>query len=217
MTKKIPMSFLQRRPQKAADKKENLQNPKILEVNLIKDEARVVFDWNKNLSLLFLVLFIAALLVVEVYIGLNWWEKEESANSQTLDTNVATVVREIAAIKNQADNALTYKTKSVLVNDLLNNHVYWTNFFNWLEKNTLSTVKYDGFNGDLSGNYSLAATAATYSQASWQVKAFLDDPLTRSVDVSTVSAGSGISRDAGPGVNFSLLLQVNPEIFKTKP
>ena len=55
-------------------RKHELQNPKILEVNLIKEESPIVFDWNKNLMVAGFVIALAMLLLVEVYIGLNWWE-----------------------------------------------------------------------------------------------------------------------------------------------
>ncbi len=193
-------------------KKHELQNPKILEVNLIKEEAEISFDWNKNLLVLALVLFLAGLLVTEVYFGLNWWETQEAAQLQVLSDKVVKLDSEAAALKKSASAALSYKEKSAVFTDLLNNHIYWNNFFSWLEKNTLSSVRYEGFSGSTDGTYSLAATADSYADISWQVKAFLNDPLVQQVQVA--NAASAKSKTKSDRVSFSILLKINPSIFK---
>jgi len=205
-------------PQKTKGKmsaaRASAQNPKILEVNLIKDEGQTFFDWNKNLSILALVIFLAGILVVEVYFGLNWWESQEAARLEPIRISVAEANAATAKLKNQTSDALNYKDK---VNDfslLLNDHIYWSNFFNWLERNTLSTVQYDSFEGGLDGSYTLSATAPSYADISWQVKSFLNDPKTKKVEVLSAS-NSRDKEAAAPGqVKFEILLQVDPAIFK---
>lgn len=203
---------------KKANKKEGnrkyLQNPKILEVNLIKDEAKIFFNWNKNLLVLTLVLFLAGLFVVEIYLGLNWWEKQETLQAQSLTENISKINQEVSKLKNQVSAALLYKEKSAVFTELLNNHIYWSNFFSWLEKNTLSSVKYGGFSGDLSGDYTLDAKTDSFADVSWQVKAFLNDSLTQEVEVKNATAAKGRDRTKPAEVNFTLSLKVKPEIFK---
>jgi len=206
--------FLQKRKlNKSNDKKKHeLQNPKILEVNLIKEEAAVSFDWSKNLLVLILVLFLAGLLVTEIYFGLNWWEEQEAAQVQILSDKTAKLDAEATKLKKTASAAVSYKEKSAVFTDLLNNHIYWSNFFSWLEKNTLSSVRYGGFSGNLDGTYSLAATTDTYADVSWQVKALLNDPLVKHVEVT--SAGSSKSQTTAGRVSFGIVLKINPDIFK---
>lgn len=207
--------FKPKKGKKEETKKNTLQNPKILEVNLIRDEVRISFDWNKNISILMVVLFITGFFIAEIYFGLNWWEKQELIKAQSLNDNISQVNREISKIKAAADEALAYKDKSAEVSRLLNEHVYWSNFFNWLEKNTLSTVKYDAFSGDTLGVYSLNAKALSYAEVSWQVKAFLNNQYVKKVEVATVSSAAKDKKtNAVPGVNFSLNFQLSPDIFK---
>jgi len=211
------MLFFKPKKGKQEETKKNLlQNPKILEVNLIKDEVKISFDWNKNISILMVVLFITGVFVAEIYFGLNWWEKQEIVRAQTLEDDILKVNRDITKIKGTADAALNYKDKSVELSRLLNEHIYWSNFFNWLEKNTLSTVKFDSFGGDANGKYSLNAKAISYAEVSWQVKAFLNDPLVKKVEVTSVnsSAGKDKGKTADSGVNFSLSFELDPAIFK---
>lgn len=202
-------------PASAPARRVVLQNPHILEVNLIKDEAVISFDWNKNLMVLVLVLALAGLVVMEVYFGLGWWADQETAR---LTANKALVDQANAAtaqLKNQTAAALAYKAKSADFSLLLANHVVWDNFFSWLERNTLSTVQYDSFSGGLDGNYTLNATAVSYADAAWQVKAFLADPLTKAASVTEVTGGQSKDPTKAGRVSFSLSLQVDPGIFKT--
>lgn len=213
------MLFLKRKKssKKEEVKKNILQNPKILEVNLIRDEVRISFDWSKNISILTIVLFVVGVFIIEIYSGLNLWEKQELVKIQALNADTAKVNREISNIKDKADEALAFKDKSAELGKLLDKHVYWSNFFNWLEKNTLSTVKYDGFTGDTGGSYTLNAKALSYAEVSWQVKAFLADPIVKNVEVLNVN--SSLSKDnrgqtSETGVTFSLNFTLDPEVFK---
>jgi hypothetical protein len=192
----------------------SLQNPKILEVNLVKGQAFISFDWHKGLVVLFLVLALAAALVAEIYFGLDWWETQELTKAQNLSAQTAATNAEVVQLKQQINAALNYKAKSADFSALVANHIYWTNFFGWLEKNTLSTVKYNGFSGDLSGTYTLAATAPTYADVSWQAKALLNDSWTEKVEVLSAAAAKCSNRNQPGAVGFNLTLQVNPRIFK---
>ncbi len=207
--------FKSKKQDKGKIQKNILQNPKILEVNLIKDEVRISFDWNKNISVLLFTLFIAGFFIAEIYFGLDWWEKQEVAKAQSLNENISQVNREISKIKATADEALAYKDKSVEVGRLLSEHIYWSNFFNWLEKNTLSTVKYDGFSGSTDSVYSLSAKAYSYAEVSWQVKAFSKNEFVKNIEVLSVTSGkTGKLKSAEGGVNFSLNFELSPDIFK---
>lgn len=213
----VPMLFFNRKIKSNEFKKHVLQNPKILEVNLIKDEIRISFDWNKNLSVLAIVLFITALFLAEIYWSLTWWEKQENLRLETLTAKTTQVNQEVQKLKNAADEALAYKAKALAATNLLNNHVYWSNFFSWLERNTLSTVKYGDFKGDLNGTYALSAKTKTYADVSWQVKAFSNSSTTKAVNVSTASINSeeaGGEKVKEQEIDFILQLEVSPEIFK---
>jgi len=157
--------------------------------------------------------------MVEIYFGLNWWGEKEKAQAETLNLNIAKTNAEIVKVKSKADEALIYKEKSIAVSHLLANHVYWSNFFSWLEKNTLSTVRFDSFSGDTKGVYTLTAKALSFSEASWQVKAFLNDPLVKKAEIDSVNFSSGKDKanssvSAAKGVDFTLNFELNPDIFK---
>ena len=208
------MLFFNQKKGKQEETKKNIdQNPKILEVNLIRGEVKISFDWNKNISILLVVLLITGAFLTEIYYGLDWWGQQEVAKAQVLKDSIDKVNIDISKIKSKADEALTYKDKSVEVSYLLSNHVYWSNFFNWLEKNTLSTVQFDGFSGKTDGIYNFGAKALSYAEASWQVKAFLNDPFVKKVEVTQVSSTASKEKGSGSGVSFGIHLEVDPKIF----
>lgn len=191
-------------------------NPEILEVNLVRDEVGVDFNWGKHLLSLFLTLLISAALVAEIYYGLDWWQKEEEDKTAIIKMEYEGTTSQIKNISNNAKDFSTFKNKLNLTKELADNHVYWSNFFNWLEKNTLNSVTYSDFSGDISGKYSLAATAKTFGDISWQAKAFKDSTWTDSVSIDSGSSGSSeASASSTPEstVSFTIDLQVKPHIF----
>ncbi|HNU81501.1 MAG TPA: hypothetical protein PLA05_02340 [bacterium] len=194
------------------------QNPKVLEVNLIKSEMPVDFEVGKNIGTLLFALVIAALFVAEVYLGLNWWSDYENVRMLAAETKFNQVSKEIKALKTESDQILAFKQRADLANTLLENHIYWTNFFNWLEKNTLSSVSYLGFQGDKSGVYSLDASAKTFRDISWQTRAMLESPAVISVHVnkgeSERPTDSGGAEAEVENIKFNLDLVVDPNIFK---
>ena len=207
------MFSLNLKPNNKETKKVLISNPKILEVNLIKEDSVASFNWGKNLLFAFLVFLVAALLVVEIYFGLDWWGNQEAIKVQATETEISKLNQDISVLNNQSDAALRYQDKAIVLSDLLDNHIYWSNFLNWLEKNTLSTVQYQSLEGDTSGVYSFSAVSKTYADISWQTKAFLNDPLTKKVSVSAATSPKAKDKITAREVDFNINLEVSPAIF----
>ncbi|MDP3836750.1 MAG: hypothetical protein Q8Q67_01480, partial [bacterium] len=193
-------------------------NPKVLEVNLIKDERQVSFDWQHNFSTLLFSLFVAALFLVEIYVGLNWWANYEEERALATEAKFSAISKEIKDMRTESDEILAFKQRSDIAHQLLNNHIYWTNFFNWLEKNTLSSVNFAGFSGGTDGVYQLAASTKTYRDISWQTRVMLQNPAVLSVRVDSGSSakgeGEGKEKLEAETVNFTLDLKIDPQLFK---
>lgn len=190
-------------------------NPDILDVNLVKDEVAVEFDWRRHILFTFVVLVLAAALVAEIYYGLSWWQKQEEERAEGLKAEHATISRQIKNINANAKDFVGFRDKLSLTEQLMDNHIYWTNFFNWLERNTLNSVTYTNFDGDISGDYIMSAQGSKFSDVSWQTKSFKDSPMVVSVRVD--EGVSGKSDERAPiqnnSVLFDIVLKVKPEIF----
>jgi len=115
---------------------------------------------------------------------------------------------------------------------LLDNHIYWTNFFKFLEKETLRDVYYPeglsfGINKSASADGSLVITTVSrnFDTVTKQNKVFVKSPNVLKVDVgqqepllavnATSTEGMIINRprDYENAVKFPLTLQLNPNLF----
>ncbi len=232
------MLFGGKKKQQQVEENKILNNPKILEVNLIKEEERLDFDWKKGIKALVFALGVTIFIIVELYLGLDWWQKDEEARLEEVKIKTSAVSKEISEFRKSAAAALSYQDKTLEVDKLLGEHIYWTNFFKWLESNSLSTVSFGSFSGANDGRYTLAGTAGSFAEVSWQVQQFSNDPLVLNVESMTVSSGEERTKEeiaaqaaeaaAAPanegeenvrptepaGVSFNLELEIDPIIFK---
>lgn len=201
------------------DRSDLLDKANILEINLVKDQVSVFFDWYKNLAFLFVLVFLCFLFVIEIYLGLSWWQNynQNANNYEYEDFNLTELSSELRQIKEETNEALVFQDKLNKVAYLLNNHIYWTNFFDYLEDNTLEGVKYTQFSGNLSGEYSLDTIASNYPLIGKQSNKYLESENVSSAVVSSASLQE-IKDEENDVVNsfvvFTTDLTINPEIFK---
>ncbi|MCF7820364.1 MAG: hypothetical protein K9M44_02750 [Candidatus Pacebacteria bacterium] len=202
--------------EKGVDREERLGEGEILEINLVKDQVSVFFDWYKNLAFLVIFIFLAFLLVAEVYWALSWWQNynQNSSNYNHNSSSLVSLSQEIREIKGPADKTLAFQNQLSRVSYLLENHIYWTEFFDYLEENTLEGVKYASFSGGLTGRYSFSSIASDYPLVGRQAQRYFESELV--IDVSVDSASLEIQGEDGASsvVNFNIDLEISPEIFK---
>lgn len=194
-----------------------------LKTNLIiEGEAAAFVDWKKNSRQLALVVSTVCLSLALVYVVMIFWEKIAVERAEYLTQKIEQSRREIAGLeedirKNKMDS---FQKKLKLARNLLDSHVYWTDFFSFLEKNTLANVYYNaGFSGNTSGIYSIQARTDNFSAIRDQVKAMrLDDAVVRATagsgeEIGDKKGGGGAKKDDPYNIEFDLELVVKPEIF----
>lgn len=184
----------------------------VLETNLIKGEIITFFDWHRKIIILINAILIPVFLVAVIYFGLIYYQKQNQAK---IDEQVKKL-SELAAEVKQAEAGLKeitdFQTRLKTVSQIFAKHIYWTNFFKFLEDNTIKDVYYGGFTGDTSGTYSLDALASRFSNISEQVDILKNsDKIT---DVQTIG-GEFITGDAEnkARVKFNLNLSILKNIF----
>lgn len=228
------MSLLKQNKENKPSSDQAFKNPKILEVDLIKQEISLEFNWKKNLFSLFFIFGTFIIILIELYFGLNWWQKDEEQRLEAIKAESELLRADINQSREDARAALTYQDKTEVITPLLDNHIYWSNFFSWLEKNTLSTVKYTNLDLKLNSDFAFSAHANSFAEVSWQVKQFLDDPFVKDVEVATASAnGHALTQEQlaqlasegasladlnlasrAPEVSFSIEFSLDQDIFK---
>jgi hypothetical protein len=196
--------------------------PKILKTDLIKDEVTVFIDWKKNIKNLSANLAMAIIIIAIAFFGLELWGKSSAQQVKTLDNEIKNLAQKINQSKAEIKEIDNFQKKLNLASKIIEKHIYWTNFFNFLEKDTLPSINFTGgFKGDTSGNYNFAAVAPSFNDLTDQVRVFkadTDNVLTVDVSKGALSGGTGNTQTAGQSTNqtnieFNLLLGVNPKIF----
>ncbi|MCX6795822.1 MAG: hypothetical protein NT165_03825 [Candidatus Falkowbacteria bacterium] len=231
---------LEKKPKKSLFAKNDFHNPEILDLDLVRQASEGTINWHYYINSIIIAASMVCLVVAQSYFIISWWQ-DNAITSESIIRKTEIAQKEIKVVQKTADDALSFSNRADQITPLLDQHIYWTNFFRYLEKNTLSTVYFPGFSGDTNGSYSFSATANHYSDINWQVKNFLADDntisasvgagsslggqdptgaLTTSTDPTVIAEAQRMAkekRSSGPqGVSFSIALKVKPEIFFIK-
>jgi hypothetical protein len=184
---------------------------KALQVNLVKDEIVKYFNWQRGSLVILISIFSTLALISFIYWGISVWgsSNQASQNGNYLQQYYK-ISKELNSLNAQVAEIKSFKVKLDQANFLISRHIYWTNFFNFLETNTLSNVYYSGFSGTISGDYSLSATCDNLAAIDPQIKKFLANPLVKKVAVDSGSMGDSKGNSA---VSFSMAFTLDPKIF----
>lgn len=193
------------------EKKAEWERTDVLETNLIEGEMVSFFNVKKNISFLIIVFSLVILILGGSYLGMYFWTKEINKTTEDSTRVSGAQNQQITVLEKEKKEIYTFGRKLELVEYLLNNHVYWTNFLRFLEENTLNEVYYISFSGDLGGSYGLPAVTQNYSLIDKQIETFLKNKEVNEVSVKSGQFGAGSTDKAS--VIFNLDLKINPNIF----
>lgn len=189
-----------------------------VKANLVKDQGVLFFNWKEKVLTLILSLILCSLAISLVYVGLLIWQKERLNDNKTTLANYDAINIEISKNEKEIQEIIDFNKKLDVVNYLLSNHVYWNNFFTFLENNTLKDVYLSSFSGDLTGKYKIPAVARNLDSISMQLEVMKAYNMVRSIQYSasqTVNGNPG-SKTTPPTpatIKFLLEVSVDPKIF----
>lgn len=184
----------------------------VLEVNLVKEEIVKYFDWQKGLLVFLFAIFFSLSFLSLIYWGVSWWFDNRQITSSSLNAQeYFRIGKEIKELEPELNEVLAFKEKIDLSNSILDSHIYWTNFFDFLENNTLSNVYFSSFSGDISGNYQFSATSDSINAINAQIKKLLDNPYVKNARVDSTNIGT--DNEGAPKISFNLFFLVDPKIF----
>jgi len=208
----------------------------VVHTNLIRGQRGMFLNWQSKLLWLLLFVALAGLASVAAYGFLLILEKDKISSTSGTFTNLTSIITQIQSEEVYAEEILSFNNKLLAVDYLLNNHIYWTNFFKFLEDYTTNDVYYEKFSGDLSGKYLVPAVAKDYSSVSTQLRV-LQSATDKVMGVDTggaASANKGVTPVAvstpiagdqtatstptpSGNVKFDLNLTLNRSIFIKEP
>lgn len=167
---------------------------------------------RKDITQLIVSFLISVLIGSAAWGGVYLYGGKEREAIQSVRVERAAIETDITTIEKNKGVLLAYQTKLTAFNNLFKDHIYWTQFFEELEKNTLPNVTYDAVS--ISTNYttSLSAHTTDYASVGKQLIAFQNaKSFVTSVEITSANAALSPT-GAISGVNFSVKLIIDPKV-----
>jgi hypothetical protein len=176
-------------------------------INLVPEGFRQKKE--KTSKKLVIIPIVLAVITGIVCAGLFFYEKTLSDKVSGLDNEIDQINQKIS---NELDTeVISFQKHLNNLKKMLDDHIYYSNVFGLIEKNTVPTVSFESFNGDVSSRkVQLEGKAISFSSLAKQVVAFREAEEISRVDFSSASIGT----DGGIGLDISLFLK--QEMFEYK-
>ncbi|MDP3964774.1 MAG: hypothetical protein Q8Q20_03935 [bacterium] len=192
-----------------------------LDVNLMPADLIEGLDPKRRLFQYMIALIVSCLVVGGAYLGLSYYEQSIHQDSENLAKQINEVEKTIEDLRDEQRAALVLKSRIDHVTELLDKHVYWSNFFTLLEKYTLSEIQYENFSGSFvqgtAPSFSMNALGKDFQSIAKQIKAF-EEATDFITQVNVLSGNQTAASETSPSaVNFPLQISVKEEIFYKVP
>jgi hypothetical protein len=200
---------------KASRKKEERKSG-FLDVNFIPAElsGRNEVPFARKLVISEILIFLSVLIVGGAFLGLIWYQVIVSQRVAVIEKEIVILQQSISNREKLKGEALRTQDYLELVSQLLDRHIYWTKFFDLLEKNTIDDVFYTNFS--MVGQEKLVITAVgkDYYSVGRQLLAFQQaKDFIKNVSIDAASAEIDPKSQNYDKINFTVSLEFLPEVF----
>jgi len=191
------------------------QEDDILITNLIKGQEFTFFNWRQAIIINIISVLLTVLIIGAGWGYLTWKISQQEVTLSKAQKEAIMKQTELLAIEKEIDEIDNLRVKTKEVKNILDKHIYWTNFFTYLENNTLPEVHYKKFIGDLTFEYKIPGSALSFDSYIAQMENWQKD---NEYTITAKSSGAKIIAQTGadnPGkiAEFDLELKVDPKIF----
>ncbi|MFA6307181.1 MAG: hypothetical protein WCV70_04395 [Patescibacteria group bacterium] len=185
---------------------------RVLETNLIQGELVNFFDWRSKVAISLSAILAPIFIVGAVYYGLAFYQKSNQAKNLAQAEKFAQLEQDIGKEESSIKEILDFQSRLKIVTQIFKQHLYWTNFFNFLEDNMIKDVYFKNFSGDTGGNYTMNATAVNYSNIPEQISVLKNNKKITSVEANGGDLATGDDKNES-SVKFNLKFSVSKNIF----
>jgi len=184
----------------------------VLETNLINEEIVTFFDWQEKIIPLASAILASIVAAAAIYYGIAFYQKSNQSKNLEQAQKFQELEKTIALEEPGVKEINVFGGKLKIVSQIFAQHLYWTNFFKFLEDNIIKNVYFTDFSGDTSGNYSLNALASSYGDIDQQVMVLKNNKDVTKVEVSggEMVGGDEINKTL---VKFILKFSISKKIF----
>ncbi len=185
------------------------------EINLIPGTYFAPKGWKQISLSIGIAVFVSAGLIGLAFGGLHLWRIQLDKQTAAIDTQIESVKNRILLYNDQEPEMSALGNRVELVAQLLNKHVYLTNFFKLLEKYTLPDVYYDGASVSASAtSITLSAHGSSFETISRELQLMGLPEAQEFVTKATISNAQLTKNEDGVDqVNFNIELNLNPNLF----
>lgn len=186
----------------------------VLRVSLIPEEGgKPVKSGNGGLRIVIAVAILSAVAVAAGYGVAQAMAGQRAAEIRNVDAVIAQTDARIAEADQNLAAARRAGKQLGAVRKLLDTHVQWTRFFDYLEKNTIPTVTFTQLRSESVGTVTLDGLASSFAAAAEQIVVF-----RTSTGVVTAAESGGMAADVAPngevrGVRFTATLTLAPSLL----
>jgi len=164
---------------------------------------------NKLISMLSVWLIVAIIILVGIFTVISFYGLKVTEEGLALEVEIEELDKEIAKYSGDLNDAEGWQLKLSAVDSLLRSHVYWTNFFDVLEKTTLPEVYYSGFTASLvNSDINLASYAKSFTTVAEQLIAYERFP-----EIFGGFSVAEASLDEGIGISYNALVNLYRDVF----
>src|SRR3989344_332897 len=195
--------------------KENRQN---LDVNLMPEDvaAKIDIAFPKKFGGTITTLLVVGLFIAGSYVGLLWYQNRLDQQIEAIEKDIHDLDAKITSAEVRQTEIIDLQERLKLIRELLENHMYWTKFFEMLEQNTIQEVYYTNFSMTGTDRLILSAIGRDFSSAAKQMVVFQNaKEFISDVRIDAVS-GELDQNDNIVQTNFNIVLTIAPGVF-TQP
>lgn len=195
------------------------ESVKLLDINLIPEGFGRRFEAQLGKKILGLAISaVASCLIIVVASLIISHYKYQVGN------DISAVAARIKVLNQKIDEFETNRIKAEeldkymqSVEKLLGEHLYWTKFFDTLEKYTIDEVYYTGFTASDSGSLVLSAVGKDYKSVARQLKVLQEaSDFVQNVQINGATAATNADNNQIESVNFTISLNLIPDVYLIK-
>jgi hypothetical protein len=166
------------------------------------------------------LLIIALVIIVETIIigGVNLWVMQNTskkvAERDELNQRIAALNQTVADRGKEMSSVIDMDRQIQASLENLNQHVYWSSFFSFLEDNARPNVRFTRFTGDVdSSMFTIDILGKSYRDVAEQIVVLRENPSVMYVRATSASARVGQAGEV-EGVTSSLVIKLKPEVWR---
>jgi len=191
----------------------------VVDVDLIPEELKKhpELEVGKKLFSSGVVLGIFVLLILIGYFGIAWYQLSIATETQKVEDEIKLVDARIAEFEKNRTEAREFQQYLTRVKQLLDNHIYWSKFFEKLEQHTSREVFYSNFSMAGTEKLTISATTKDYEAIAEQLVAFEEaDDFIQDARITAATAVIDPEDGSYRGINFTISLDFVPGVFLSK-